>query len=462
MRKPVWISLLFCFVLTGTTCSKPAANQTIKTSQETTAAAPQPQPPVSGPAEKPSVDVTKGSAPQHEAIAPVAPVRKPPVKKQPQVTPPTAAPPAVVASAPAEPSPAPPPESASTPAPVPVPVPAAPTTQQVKIPAGTEVAVRTIDSVDSRTDHEGQTFRASIASDVAVGNQVIVPKGAEAYLKLTRVTSAGELRGKSELQLQLDRIIIGQKSYAVESNIVERSTAAEGPKTARDVAIGAAIGAIIGAISGGGKGAAIGAGAGAGAGVAVAAITKGEQVLVPSETRLDFRLDRELDIEVPVVPPRPAIESLSSSGPKRLGEDESRPLSENDHDHIASLSGKWLLTIEGFQGARTLRMLLEQDGNKLTGTIGSGTADETRVRGRVDRESVSFSGESVVPGRIIWSDYTGTIIGSRLRGTVTTRVTGGDYGIRRRPGGRRPRGRWPGDRRAETRVLNWSAKRVEP
>ena len=59
---------------------------------------------------------------------------------------------------------------------------------------------------------------------------------------------------------------------------------------------GAAAGAVIGAIAGGGKGAAIGAAAGAGAGTGVQALTKGEQIKLPSETLLEFQLKAPLTV----------------------------------------------------------------------------------------------------------------------------------------------------------------------
>ena len=170
--------------------------------------------------------------------------------------------------------------------------------ERVTIPAGTLIPIRMIDAADSRTDQVGQTYHASIDTDMTVGDQIVVPKGSDVRLKLTVVTSAGKLTGKSELQLEMDRIVAFGASYVVVSNAVERSAEAEGPKTARDIGIGAAIGAVIGAIAGGKKGAAIGAGVGAGSGVAVAAITKGEQVIVPSESRLEFRLEQPLEINV--------------------------------------------------------------------------------------------------------------------------------------------------------------------
>ena len=52
------------------------------------------------------------------------------------------------------------------------------------------------------------------------------------------------------------------------------------------------LGAIIGGIAAGGKGAAIGAAAGGGAGAGVQILTKGQQVKVPSETLLEFRLQQ--------------------------------------------------------------------------------------------------------------------------------------------------------------------------
>jgi hypothetical protein len=168
----------------------------------------------------------------------------------------------------------------------------------VTLPSGTLIPIRMIDSVDSKTDQAGQTYRASIDSDITIENETVVPKGADAFLKLNRVSSAGKIRGKSELELQLDRIVVGGKSYVVVSNVIEREGAAEGKKTARDVAIGGAVGAAIGAVTGGKKGAAIGAAVGAGSGAAVAVITKGEQVNVPSESQLEFRLEQPIEIQI--------------------------------------------------------------------------------------------------------------------------------------------------------------------
>jgi len=188
--------------------------------------------------------------------------------------------------------------------------------RHVRVPSGTLVSVRMIDSVDSSTAHVGESFKASLDQPIMLDNETIFPRGSEIYVKLARVETAGRVRGQSELELQLDRIFLGKQSYLLETSTYTTTGAAQGTKTARSAGLGAALGAAIGAISGGGKGAAIGAATGAGAGAGVEAIRKGEQVRVDSETRLDFRLESSIDVTVqsppfnnqprnnPSVPPR--------------------------------------------------------------------------------------------------------------------------------------------------------------
>ena len=58
------------------------------------------------------------------------------------------------------------------------------------------------------------------------------------------------------------------------------------------------LGALIGAIAGRGRGAAIGSVAGAGTGAAVEARTHGQQVKIPSETKLSFTLKSPVTVTV--------------------------------------------------------------------------------------------------------------------------------------------------------------------
>jgi len=165
-----------------------------------------------------------------------------------------------------------------------------------------------VDSVDSTTARVGETFKGTLDEPIVVDNETVFPKGSEVYVKLSKVEAAGRVSGRSEIQLQLDRIFLGKKSYLLSTSTYETTGASQGGRTARSAGIGAAIGAAIGAISGGGKGAVIGGATGAGAGAGVEAIRKGEQVRVDSETRLDFRLEDSIEV---------TLQSPSSSTPQR-------------------------------------------------------------------------------------------------------------------------------------------------
>jgi hypothetical protein len=184
-----------------------------------------------------------------------------------------------------------------TPAPAPVAA-SAPAAQSIApggtitIPAGQSILVRMIDGVDSSKNHVGDIFHASVETDLTVNGTLVARKGTDVYGRLAEAKEAGHLAGSSELQLELTRIVIDGRDYPVVSSDYTLQGKGRGKNTAEKVGGGAALGAIIGAIAGGGKGAAIGAGVGAGAGGAVQVLTRGQQVKVPSETLLEFRLQQ--------------------------------------------------------------------------------------------------------------------------------------------------------------------------
>jgi hypothetical protein len=191
------------------------------------------------------------------------------------------------------------PMSASAAAPVTTPASAPPPQPQpvtVTVPASTIVTIRTIDGIDSKTNSAGQVFKASLDAPIVVDNRVIVPSGADTYIKLVDAKSAGHMTGRSELGLELASIVFQGKTYNVTSSDVKQTGTSRGKQSAERVGGGAALGALIGAIAGGGKGAAVGAAVGGGAGAGVQVFTHGQQVKIPSETRLDFTLQQPFDI----------------------------------------------------------------------------------------------------------------------------------------------------------------------
>lgn len=175
-------------------------------------------------------------------------------------------------------------------------------TESVTVPAGTSLLIRMIDAVDSDKNKVGDTFRASLEEGLVVGDTVVAPKGADVYGRLTEAKEAGHITGQSELKLELTGILINQQLQPIVTGDYAVSGKSRGKQSAARIGGGAALGAVIGAIAGGGKGAAVGAGVGAGAGTAVQVLTRGQQVKVPSETMLEFKLQQPLTVQ-PSRPP---------------------------------------------------------------------------------------------------------------------------------------------------------------
>jgi hypothetical protein len=187
----------------------------------------------------------------------------------------------------------------AAPAPAAEPAPAAASVDsngQVTIPAGQSMLIRMIDGVDSSKNHVGDIFHASLETDLTLGNTVVARKGTDVYGRLANSEKSGTFSGKSELQLELTRIVIDGKDYPVVSSDYTLQGKGQGSSTAKKVGVGAVAGTIIGAIAGGGKGAAIGAAAGGATGAGVQVLTKGQQVKVPSETVLEFRLQQPVTV----------------------------------------------------------------------------------------------------------------------------------------------------------------------
>jgi hypothetical protein len=162
----------------------------------------------------------------------------------------------------------------------------------VTIPAGQSLLVRMIDGVDSTKNHVGDVFHASLETDLYVNGILAARKGSDVYGKLVTAQKAGSFSGHSELQLELTSIVINGRTYPLVSSDYNVQGKGRGADTAKKVGVGAVAGAIIGAIAGGGEGAAIGAATGSAVGAGAQIITKGQQVKVPSETLLEFRLQQ--------------------------------------------------------------------------------------------------------------------------------------------------------------------------
>lgn len=199
-----------------------------------------------------------------------------------------------VNEAPPPPPPAPRPEAVQTVAPPPPPRP--PAVKTVTVPAGSVIPVRMTDSLDSATTESDSVFHGSLAADLIVDGMIAAPRGSAILGRVVTAKDAGHFTGSSQLTLELTKIYAGNQEISVVTNQYTKEGAARGKNTAVKSGVGAVVGGLIGAIAGGGKGAAIGAAAGGGVGAGANGVTRGQQVQIPSETIVNFKLQSPFSV----------------------------------------------------------------------------------------------------------------------------------------------------------------------
>jgi BON domain len=195
-----------------------------------------------------------------------------------------------------EPPPPPPPQEAAPAQPAPPPPPPAPVVRTVTVAAGTSLPIRLADALDSATTQTGQVIHGTLATDLIADNMVAVPSGTPVTGRVVEAKDATHFSGSSLLSIEITQIELKGQPVAVSTAAFSQQGKGRGKNTALKTGGGAALGAIIGGLAGGGKGAAIGAASGGGIGAGVNGITRGEQVKIPAETLVNFKLQSPISV----------------------------------------------------------------------------------------------------------------------------------------------------------------------
>ncbi len=253
------------------------------------------QPPEATPQATP---VRPSPAPKRPSPAPVSAGQSPVPAPSPAAEPaPQAAPQPPQGTQPVQAEPAQPravltPPSGTQQAPLPAPAP-----RKVTIPAGTLLTVRLNETIASDKNQPGDTFTATLDQPLIVEGLVLAERGARVEGKVLEVEQAGRVRGLATLKVHLVRLHTSDgQEIAISTAPFSKTAEASKGEDAKKIGIGAAVGAAIGAIAGGGRGAAIGAGVGGAAGTGTVLATRGKPAVLPSETRLTFRLQEPVTV----------------------------------------------------------------------------------------------------------------------------------------------------------------------
>ena len=166
----------------------------------------------------------------------------------------------------------------------------------IVVPAGTHLRVRLDQDLGSKVSQDGESFGATVADDVVVDGQTVIPRGAQAEGVVVAAKALGHFKGGAELALRLERVKTNWGSYPVQTSTMSQVEKGKGKRTALFAGGGAGLGALVGGLAGGGRGALIGGLAGAGAGTAGSALTGNKEIFLPAETLLTFRLEHSVHV----------------------------------------------------------------------------------------------------------------------------------------------------------------------
>lgn len=180
------------------------------------------------------------------------------------------------------------------------PVAAAPVTRTLG--AGREFTVATNDTITSRTARVGDSFGATVLSDVQdARGRIAIPAGAVVYGNVTDVKAASSPTNAGRLTLAVSSVTVRGRNYPIDASIdalvPERYGRGINGGDVVKVGVGAAAGAIVGQVIGKDpKGTIIGAVVGAAAGAGYAAATKDSDVRLPAGTPILITLRQPVTV----------------------------------------------------------------------------------------------------------------------------------------------------------------------
>lgn len=88
---------------------------------------------------------------------------------------------------------------------------------------------------------------------------------------------------------------------------------------------------------------------------------------------------------------------------------------------VPNVAGAWNIKVSGDAGSADQTIVLEQNGSRVTGTF-KGPRQSGKLEGTLDGNRIQFHVKARVP-----LDYTGTVDGDTMKGTMSGRGKTGDW-----------------------------------
>jgi hypothetical protein len=240
-------------------------------------------PPAAAPAESPAASAPAEAAPSARPAA-GARAARPALTSRPVPTPPaeTERVPVTTADRASEPEPAPEPK---------------PTPRPRVLPAGTHLPIVLETTLSTKANQPEDGVVASLAEDVVVDGDVVLPAQAEVRGHVVVSQRSGRVKGRARMVVAFDEIRVRGRSYAIEATRFDVTAGSSKGRDAKIAGGAAAAGAIIGAIADGGEGAVKGGLLGGAAGGAAVLATRGQEVELKAGSRYRIELKKSLRLD---------------------------------------------------------------------------------------------------------------------------------------------------------------------
>jgi hypothetical protein len=226
------------------------------------------------------------------------------------------------------------------------PLAAAPENGGYVIVPGTRIPLTLLKSISTKHTAEGEQIYLTTLFPILAGGRIVIPVGSYVNGTVTHLTRPGRVRGKGELYLRFDTLILPNgvtrefrsRMGGVDGDVDGKLNDAEGKvtgegnklgdaKTVGEVAAaGAGIGGLVGAHASNRTllGTGLGAGAGTVAGLAAILLTRGPDTVLPRGTTVEMVLDRSLsfsdaDLRSNQAAPRPPAPPVEPAGESPSG-----------------------------------------------------------------------------------------------------------------------------------------------
>jgi hypothetical protein len=118
--------------------------------------------------------------------------------------------------------------------------------ERVTLPPDTIISVRIADEINSSKNHTGDIFTGIVDPSVLVHDQVVIPRGTEAHVRMAEDKKGGHIHGKAEVRLELVSLVVNGRRLGVESDQEVRGQGAAAAKAKAEEKSGEHLGSATG------------------------------------------------------------------------------------------------------------------------------------------------------------------------------------------------------------------------